>query len=67
MIELEEQHLRAIFPEYEAYARRVNRLLPLRHFEGGSRRFEWALYRRNQEYKAGLGFAVALAWMLVRR
>ena len=63
-IELEEQHLREIFPHYAAYARQVRRFLPLHHIAGDNRRFSWALYRRNEEYKATLGFLVALAWLI---
>lgn len=71
VVELEEQHLRSLFPEYADYARRVPKLLP--HFlrsglaSGGSlqKRFRWSIYRRNQEYQALLGFlvgATVLVW-----
>lgn len=68
VIELEEQHLRQIFPAYAGYARQVYRLLPLRRARGlaSSERFSTTLYRRNREYKAAMGFAIALAWMLFR-
>ena len=62
-IELEEQHLRALFPEYAPYAARVHRFLPIAKWPGLARPFDWALYRRNEEYKAALGFAVAVAWL----
>ncbi len=62
-IELEEQHLREIFPEYERYARRVSRFVPSHSWQGTGRPFSWTLYRRNEEYKALLGFAVALGWL----
>ena len=62
-VELEEQHLRTIFPEYAVYASRVNRFIPSRRFTQSSASFSWALYRRNEEYKAALGFLVALAWL----
>jgi len=65
-VELEEQHLREIFPDYAAYASQTRRFLPTNHFSGAHRRFSWALYRRNEEYKAFLGFLVALAWLLWR-
>jgi protein-S-isoprenylcysteine O-methyltransferase Ste14 len=64
-VELEEQHLREIFPEYAEYARRVSRFLPLSRYAAGSRKFSFALYRRNEEYKAALGFLVASAWLLI--
>lgn len=62
-IELEEQHLRAIFQEYAPYAARVHRFLPIAKWPGNSDRFAWALYRRNEEYKASLGFLIAVAWL----
>ena len=65
-IELEEQHLRQIFPEYTEYAARVNRLLPTHRWPGTPRPFSWALYRKNEEYKALLGFAVAVGWLAWR-
>jgi protein-S-isoprenylcysteine O-methyltransferase Ste14 len=60
VIELEEQHLRNLFPEYEAYAGRVPMLAP-RWSAGAGKRFRWAVYRRNQEYQAGLGFLAGVA------
>ena len=63
VIELEEQHLRTIFPSYAAYAEHVFRLLPLRKWPGSEARFSWALYRRNEEYKALFGSLLALAWL----
>lgn len=66
VIELEEQHLRNLFSEYGAYARRVHRLLPVHHWPGGTQRFSWPLYRRNEEYKAVIGFLVAVLWLLVK-
>ncbi|MFL6414712.1 MAG: methyltransferase family protein, partial [Bryobacteraceae bacterium] len=65
-VELEEQHLRDIFPEYGEYATRVSRFLPRSRYRGELRRFSWSLYRRNEEYKAALGLLVASAWLLVK-
>ncbi len=62
-IELEEQHLRNIFPAYAGYANRVYRFVPIAKWTGGETRFSWALYRRNQEYKALLGFLIAVVWL----
>jgi protein-S-isoprenylcysteine O-methyltransferase Ste14 len=64
VVELEEQHLRKLFPAYDAYAQRVPKLLPRL---GGSRskRFRWSVYMKNQEYQALLGFlagAAVLVW-----
>jgi len=55
VVELEEQHLRTLFPEYDAYARRVPKLLP--RFSGTTpKRFRWSIYMKNQEFQALLGF-----------
>lgn len=68
VIELEEQHLRKLFPAYAVYADRVPLLVPLgRH--GGHEPFEWRLYRKNQEYQALLGFlagAGLLVWKIMK-
>jgi protein-S-isoprenylcysteine O-methyltransferase Ste14 len=64
-IELEEQHLRVIFPAYASYAERVNRFLPFRKWKAGQRpAFAAALYWKNEEYKASLGFLAAVAWLV---
>ena len=66
VIQLEEQHLRRLFPEYEAYARTVPALWPrLRVAEGEpAAPFQTALYWRNQEYNAAAGFALGLLFLL---
>jgi protein-S-isoprenylcysteine O-methyltransferase Ste14 len=64
VIELEEQHLREIFPDYATYAAEVNRFFPVRKWMGSRRRFSWSLYLRNEEYKALLGFLLASAWLV---
>ena len=71
VVELEEQHLRELFPEFEDYARRVPRLIPRLSARGENGRtpFQWAVYRRNREYEALAGFlagVAALAWKAVR-
>lgn len=63
-VELEEQHLREIFPEYASYAAHVHRFLPTVRGTGSEARFRWTLYRRNEEYKALLGFVTVLAWLI---
>jgi protein-S-isoprenylcysteine O-methyltransferase Ste14 len=65
-VELEEQHLREIFPNYGEYAARVWRFFPLSRYGTSERRFSPGLYRRNEEYKAALGFLVASVWLLVK-
>jgi protein-S-isoprenylcysteine O-methyltransferase Ste14 len=65
-IELEEQHLRGKFASYAQYAQCVPRFIPRHYWARNSRRFSWVLYRRNEEYKALIGFAVAVAWLLCK-
>ena len=65
VIEQEEQHLRALFPEFEEYARRVPLLRPrLTPVADGT--FRWALYRKNEEYQALLGFLAGTAVLMVK-
>jgi protein-S-isoprenylcysteine O-methyltransferase Ste14 len=66
VIELEEQHLRKLFPEYGAYADCVHRLFPLRSWPAGGGRFSWKLYRKNEEYKALAGFVLAVGWLIAK-
>lgn len=61
-IELEEQHLRRLFPDYEAYARRTPRL-GLRLAGRSPERFRWDLYKRNREHRALLALLAGLAWL----
>jgi protein-S-isoprenylcysteine O-methyltransferase Ste14 len=65
-IELEEQHLASILPGYIEFARRVPMLLP--RWPGNFRpdRFSAALYRKNREYQALLGWSIGAAWLVVR-
>ncbi len=65
-VQLEEQHLRKIFPDYAEYAIRVRRFLPTSKYAGADRAFSLALYRHNQEYKALAGFSIAVAWLIWR-
>lgn len=66
----EEKYLRAHFPEWDGYARRVPRLLPWRivmRSEAGERgSFAPTLYRKHREYNASIGVA-ALYLVLVLR
>jgi protein-S-isoprenylcysteine O-methyltransferase Ste14 len=63
-IELEEQHLQQIFPDYLEYATVIHRFLPLAKWKGARTAFSWPLYRRNEEYKALAGFFIAVAWLV---
>ncbi|MDP8981069.1 MAG: isoprenylcysteine carboxylmethyltransferase family protein [Acidobacteriota bacterium] len=65
VIQLEEQHLRKLFPEYDAYARRVPALLWRGAMPRGSMRgFRWSLYRRNREYEALIGLLLGAAFLI---
>ena len=72
VIQLEQQHLRSLFPEYAAYAARVPALLPMlpkSTAAGQPRAFQWALYVKNREYQAAAGFlagALFLLWKALR-
>jgi len=63
VVELEEQHLRSLFPEYADYAKRVPRLWP-RVGRSGDKRFQWSVYLRNQEYQALAGFLIGVAALI---
>ena len=63
VVELEEQHLRSLFPEYADYAKRVPRLWP-RVGKSGTRKFQWSLYLHNQEYQALAGFLAGVAVLI---
>jgi len=70
VIQLEEQHLRRLFPEYAAYAEQVPalwpRLTPISPKNPNP--FRLGLYLKNQEYQAGAGLAAGtlfLLWKLV--
>jgi len=68
VVELEEQHLRSLFPEYADYAKRVPRLWP-RLVGNNSKPFSFGIYMRNQEYQALAGFLIGVAvliWLAAR-
>ena len=66
MIQLEEQHLRRLFPEYATYAERVPALLPrlTPYPQKSTNRFRGGQYLRNQEYQAAIGYAVGVLFLL---
>jgi protein-S-isoprenylcysteine O-methyltransferase Ste14 len=63
VVELEEQHLRSLFPEYADYAKRVPRLWP-RLTGHSSTHFRVEVYIRNQEYQALAGFLIGVAVLI---
>jgi len=66
VIQLEEQHLRRLFPEYAAYAGQVPALFPrLTNFsQKNPSPFRVSLYLMNKEYQAGVGFIAGMLFLL---
>jgi protein-S-isoprenylcysteine O-methyltransferase Ste14 len=66
VVELEEQHLRKLFPEFADYAQRVPRLFPRVRPDTtrDSESFQWTVYSRNREYEALGGFLAGVAVLL---
>jgi protein-S-isoprenylcysteine O-methyltransferase Ste14 len=64
VIQLEEQHLRSLFPEYAGYAERVPALLPRVGRGTGGPGFRMQLYLKNREYEALLGFLAGVALLV---
>jgi protein-S-isoprenylcysteine O-methyltransferase Ste14 len=77
VIASEERFLRATFPDFDAYCRRVPRLIPRitaakadrtdRVTEEGSGSFSMALYLRHREYNAAVGAVVLYLSLLFLR
>lgn len=65
-IELEEQHLIAILPGYREFAARVPLLMPRWPANWGPDDFSTALYIKNQEYQALIGWLAGVAWLAAR-
>jgi protein-S-isoprenylcysteine O-methyltransferase Ste14 len=64
VIQLEEQHLRQLFPRFADYAAAVPALwFRFPGMSDGSG-FRWTLYRKNQEYQAALGFLLGAAFLI---
>ncbi len=66
VIELEEQHLANLFPNFAAYSKRVPSLWPTLHREKYHANFRWSLYVRNREYQALLGFLAGEAFLIAK-
>ncbi len=64
VIELEEQHLRSLFPDFTRYASQVPKLIPSLRPGPRGKLFQWSTYRLNREYEASLGFLAGLAFLL---
>jgi len=66
VIELEEQHLRKLFPDFADYAKRVPPLWPTLHPAKSEHHFQWRLYVRNREYQALLGFLAGATFLIAK-
>jgi len=66
VMELEEQHLRNLFPGYAEYADRVPLLLPVAGAKGPLGELRGSQWRRNEEYKALLRFLIGVAYVAGR-
>ncbi len=68
VIQLEEQHLRRLFPEFAGYAETVPALWPRWRVPGRKKTnpFRWKLYLKNQEYNAGAGFAAGMLYLILK-
>jgi len=63
----EERFLRAAFPDYGDYARRVPRLFPrLTRYGNQQSAYSSARYWKHREYEASIGCAVMLAVLIVK-
>ncbi|MBI2685799.1 MAG: isoprenylcysteine carboxylmethyltransferase family protein [Acidobacteria bacterium] len=63
VMELEEQHLRNLFPDYNRYADSVPLLVPRFPGIASEGRFSKTLYLRNQEYQALIGFLLGVGYL----
>ena len=69
VIQLEEQHLEKLFPQFAEYRRRTPLLIPADRTTPPGQKvtmFRWALYRRNEEYNALIAWLLAVAWLFWR-
>ena len=66
VIQLEEEHLRKIFPSYASYAEKVPALIPNLRPQPSPKHFRPDLFRRNKEWKAILGYLFGLVWLILR-
>jgi protein-S-isoprenylcysteine O-methyltransferase Ste14 len=69
VIQLEEQHLRRLFTDYAAFAERVPMLWPRLPAmpDATAEPFRWAIYLKNREYQAAIGFAAGAAFLIWKR
>ncbi len=66
VMELEEQHLAEIFPEFEEYSKRVSQLIPRFPKQAPPQSFSFEVYLRNKEYKALYGLLAVYAFLIFK-
>lgn len=66
VVELEEQHLAELFPDFRAYVQRVPGFWPTFRAKRTGQPFRWDLYVRNREYQALLGFLLGEAFLVAK-
>jgi protein-S-isoprenylcysteine O-methyltransferase Ste14 len=66
VIELEEQHLQKLFPEFADYSKRVPPLWPTYRPVKSDHPFQWRLYVHNREYQALLGFLAGATFLIAK-
>lgn len=66
VIQLEEQHLRRLFPAYARYAAQVPMLWPKLRGASSGNAFNLGQYWKNQEYQAALGLLAGVAYLVWR-
>jgi protein-S-isoprenylcysteine O-methyltransferase Ste14 len=67
VVQLEEEHLRNLFPAFEEYCQRVPQLAPkLSGVRRGPQQFRWWLYRKNREYEAAGAFLLGVAILVIK-
>lgn len=66
VMQLEEQHLASLFPEFKSYAGRVPQLWPRRPANPTPERFAWSVWRANKEWKGLAAFGLLFGCLIVR-
>lgn len=66
VVELEEQHLAELFPQYGEYARRVRAFLPSLPGRLPPDSFSFALYKKNREHRALYGLAALYCFLILK-
>lgn len=64
VMQLEEQHLASLFPDFSRYAARVPQLLPKHPAEPAAAGFSWQLWRLNKEWKGIAAFGLLYLFLL---